>query len=103
MSKVACDSCYKLFTQKTLDKYDGVCGRCSKKRESSPPFSPFSPSASPSPTSSPAPSKPVQNKFASKVHCSTCDKPFMYTHLKANKGVCKKCVKNRESPRWFKL
>lgn len=28
MTKINCPSCNKLFTQKTINKYNGTCGRC---------------------------------------------------------------------------
>jgi hypothetical protein len=33
MSKKPCNICEKIFTLKTLNKYGGICGRCSKPKK----------------------------------------------------------------------
>ena len=66
--KVSCPKCNKFYTQKTLNKYNGICGKCSNME-----------------------SEQKKSGLNEKGSCTKCSKEFTLKTLSKYAGLCNRC------------
>ena len=84
--RINCDRCKKEFTERTLKKYGGICGKCDKERNSS--------KMEIGEIKKAKEEIGLKEKEKSKMRCNKCKKEFTERTLKKYGGICGKCNNN---------